>query len=699
MGKLIRVVVYVLGGVVLLLVAAAIILPLVVNPDQFKDEIAAAVQSHTGRTLDIEGDIDLSVFPWLGLDIGHTSLSNAKGFSDRPFVSVDEVQIRVKLLPLLSRKLVMDTVELHGLKLSLETDPKGRTNWQDLGAGAKEEQAAPAEEQQAASQKTPSAAGLAALTIGGVEISDADVLWDDRKSGSRYQIEGLSLKTGAIRPGKAVPFELKMALESKQPQISGPLSFAGVVLLSEDSRFIQVSKAVLRTELSGEGLPGGELQSQLGFNATLNLGTEQLELSQIALEALGLKVEGYVNGSALFGDARFDGELRLPEFVPREVIQALGQPLPEVSDPAVLGKADASLKFKATLDSANLTALQARLDDSHLKGTLAVKHFARPAVRFDLALDGIDVDRYLPPPSDEPVAATPTAAAAAGAQMIPVETLRALDVDGKLTIGKLKVMKLHSSDILVKVVAKDGVLRLQPVQAKLYQGQYQGDIRIDARGKQPKIALNDRLEGVQVGPLLKDMTGQDRLSGKTRASARLSMSGQTPDDFKKTLDGKLSFAFTDGAVKGINLAAMIRKAQAKLNGQPAPAESGPNQTDFSSLTGTATVRRGVIHNTDLLAQSPLLRVHGEGDIDLPQEKLDYLVTAKIVGSLEGQGGKSMTDLRGIEIPVEIAGTFAKPEYKVRLDQALREKAEKKIKKKIEQKLEKNFGDQLKGLFR
>ena len=201
-----------------------------------------------------------------------------------------------------------------------------------------------------------------------------------------------------------------------------------------------------------------------------------------------------------------------------------------------------------------------------------------------------------------------------------------------------------------------------------------------------------------------DMVVVPDLTGMTQASANLVTSGQTPDDFKKTLNGKITFAFTDGAVKGFNLAAMIRKAQAQINGQPPPAETGPNQTDFSEITGTANVTNGIVSNRDLMAKSPLLRVEGTGDVDLPQESLDYLVTAKVVRSLEGQGGKGVTDLKGVEIPVQLSGTFAEPKYKIRLDKALQESAEKKVEKKLGKELEKrgldsDQVDKLKGLFR
>jgi len=218
--------------------------------------------------------------------------------------------------------------------------------------------------------------------------------------------------------------------------------------------------------------------------------------------------------------------------------------------------------------------------------------------------------------------------------------------------------------------------------------------------------MNETLAAVQVGPLLKDLTGKDSLTGRTQASANLVTSGQTPEDFKKTLNGKVSFAFTEGAVKGFNLAAMIRKAQARINGQPPPAETGPNQTDFSEITGTASVTNGIVRNRDLMAKSPLLRVEGTGDIDLPQESLDYLVTAKVVGSLKGQGGKELTDVKGVPIPIQLSGTFTEPKYKIRLDKALKASAEKKVKKKLDKKLGKELEkrglgdqvDQLKGLF-
>jgi AsmA protein len=702
MRKFIRILVWLVGILVALIVVAAVVLPLVVDPNDYKDDIAAAVQAGTGRKLTIEGDLGLSVFPWLALEIGPTRLANAEGFSGRPFAAVRKASIRIKLLPLLRKQVEMDTVVLDGLQVSLETRDDGRTNWADLTARAGAE---PEPEPQAETQEAAPDGGLAlaGLAIGGVEISDADVLYDDRQAGSRYQVEGLNLSTGAIAPGAKVPVELSLRLAVAEPPVQGPLNFTGQVTLSGDRQTLTLAQAELKTDLTGDGLPGGAFASRLGFDATLDLATGGLQIPKLVAELLGLTLEASVTGRQLFTEPAINADVEVAPFAPRKLVEALGQPLPEVADKEVLGKADASLKLAATADSAQVSDLLVQLDDSTLKGSAAVSQFARPAVRFDLSLDGIDVDRYLPPPADEPPApapapVTPAAAVAAGAELFPVETLRSLNVAGSLTVDKLKVSGLSISDLLMKLAAKGGQLRVHPAQARLYQGSYAGDMRLDVRGARPKISLDERLDGIQIGPLLKDLQGKDRLTGATRARATLTATGQTPEALKQSLGGNIDFAFTDGAVKGFNLAALIRTASARLKGETPPADQGPDQTDFSELTGTASVTGGVISNNDLEAKSPLLRVQGKGQVDLNREALDYLLTAKVVGSLKGQGGKELDELTGVPIPVQITGSFDKPKYKVRLDKALKESAEEKVKEKLEKKLEKKFGDQFKGLF-
>jgi len=704
MGKLLKVVIGLIALAAALIIALALVLPFIIDPNDFKSRIADAVQENTGRALNIDGDISLSVFPWLGLEIGPTRLSNAPGFGEQPMASMQRVQVRVKLLPLLHKQLEMDTVRLSGLNLQLGRDAGGRSNWDDLLAK-------PGEKTPAGAEHPGGNAGspLAGLAIGGVEVSDARVLWDDRSTGSRYELSELSFTTGAIDPGKPFDLDLHFGVNATKPAIAGRTDLSGRILIAESLRAVNFDDAELKLDLTGEGVPGGKLRLSLATAVAVDLERQTLEMPKLALETLGLSISGKASGTGIGGaDPRLKGTLEVAEFVPLDVIKALGQKPPNTADASVLGKAGAALQWEASGKHAEATALQFQLDDTHVTGRLRVDDFASPALDFAVQADQIDLDRYLPPREKESAAApaSPGGAAAGTVEALPVETLRGLNLAGTVKLGALKAYNLRSSNIEFTLKSRDGLLRIHPAVAGLYQGQYSGDVSLDVRGKTPQLSLNEHVKGVQVGPLLKDLSGDDKLSGTGNVDVRLQGSGATPEALRGTLNGNAAFSFTNGRVKGVNIATLLRSAQARLQGQPPPPDDQPNETDFTELMGTATVTDGIVRNNDLSAKSPLLRISGEGQVSLPAETIDYLLTTKIVGSLKGQGGKGLDELKGVAIPVRISGTFSKPSYTPDLAAALgdvaREKAKEKIEKKTQKLLKDKLGDDtkqlLKGLF-
>jgi len=700
MGKLLKVLLYGIGGIVVLLVIAAVVIPMVIDPNDYKGQITQVVKDRTGRDLTIGGDIALSIFPWLALDIAEVDFSNAPGFGDDPFARVKQVSVGIKLLPLLRKQVEMSTLELDGLSLSLARKTDGTTNWDDLVAA--EAPAQPATETEA---ESGSGMPLAALAIGGVEIVDAQLLWDDQQSGARYEVSDLDLTLGEIAPGSPVDFNLAAQFISAAPPVKSVIELGGVVSISDDLQQISVRDFSAGVNATGESLPGGELAAELKSRLSIDLQKQTLDLPELVLNAMGITFRGDAAGTGITGDApRFTGNLSVDEFAPRDVMQALAMELPDVSDPDVLGKADMQLAFAAGLNDVKVSSILLHLDDSTIDGNAAVQNFASPVIRFAFALDEIDVDRYLPPQT-EGVAPTPAEAAAGGATALPVDTLRALNLDGSLKIGKLKAYQLRSSDITVQIKAKDGLLRVHPASANMYEGSYKGDVSLDVRQDKARISMDESLQGIQAGPLLKDLTGDDKLRGTGNVSAKLNAIGVTPDEFRKTLNGNAAFSFTDGALKGVNIISLIRKAKSAVKGKPRPAQEGADETEFTELSGSAKITNGLIRNDDLTAMSPLLRVGGAGTADLVSEKIDYLVTTKIVGSLEGQGGKELGELKGVEIPVRVTGTFSAPSYKVDLQKVLEGEAKQKIEKhtdKLEEKLQKKLGDdvgdKLKGLF-
>lgn len=711
MSKILRMFGILVALLAVIIVVAALVLPRVIDPNNYRDDIARLVKEKTGRDLTIAGGIGWSVFPWLGVEIGAVRLSNAKGFGEEPFALVDAAQVRVKVLPLLRKEIEMSTVVLDGLQLRLARDKSGRTNWDDL---MKPAAAKPARPEKPAERD--GGLPVAALAIGGVAINDARVLWEDQATGVTQRIEDLDLELGAIEPGRPVDVTLSLSHRGGKPELASQVKLSAVVALAESLKQVTVSDLKLDVDAQGESLPGGRVRADLGAQAALDLDKQTLSLTDLVVNAMGLSLRGQAQGTGIGGDKpQLAGTLKIDEFVPRDVLRTLGQKLPEVSDATVLGKADAAFAFKATADSANLSDLRLRLDDSSVTGSLGISNFAKPATTFNLALDAIDLDRYLPPqkPGEVKAAPTPAEAAAGAAGMLPVDTLRGLNLKGTLKIGKLKAYQMRSTDITVTVAAKDGLVRVHPAGAKMYEGSYSGNVTLDVRGKEPRIAMDEKLAGVQIGPMLTDMTGDARITGKADIAVKLNAAGNDPEAMRRTMNGNASFSFLDGTVKGMNVLGEIRRAYALVRGKPAPAATGtPDQTDFSALTGTAVITNGLVRNDDLLLKSPVMQLAGKGTANLVNEQLDYGVTANLVDVLEGEG-----ELTGRAIPVRITGTFSAPKVGVDMEQVLKQEVKKQIEKKIEeklgiggeaqkeevqkdvqQKLEEKVQDKLKGLF-
>jgi AsmA protein len=766
-----RILVKLIIFIVIIVIAGLIALPFIVDPNDYKQEISDQVEKATGRTLTLDGDIGLSVFPWIALEMGPLSLSNAKGFKTEHFAKVEAAEIRIKLMPLLQKQLEMDTVILDGLVLNLEKDKAGKTNWDDLaGSDTAEKQTKETETK----SSDGSAPALAAISIAGVKLTNANILWADASTSENYSLKNLNLTTDPLVPGEPTAVEMDFDINSVKPQAQAHINLNTKIMVDLENQQFALTGLEFTTQAEGKELPFSkadislngdinadmvkqlisidnlslaikankdkqEIDAKLSANVSSNLANQQttlkavnltalindpalpggkaelnlttdiaadmqqqtLTLSALVLELQDLLINGDINASKLLSDnPNFAGQIDIKPFNLRQLANKLAIELPSMADGSTLELVQVKTIFEGSTKHFNAKQLDVTLDQSKLTGQLAVNNFAKPAINFKLTLDEIDVDRYLPPVSEQekPAAAAPPATtAAAGASELPLETLRQINVKGILDISKLKVSGTHSEKIHLEINAADGLIKLHPMSANLYQGQYQGNVSLDARGKTLKLAINESLKAVQVGPLLKDLSGDDKISGTANAQAKLTGNGATVDQIKQTLTGNGQFSFTNGALKGFNIAESIRKAKAAMKGEKLPASDAPLQTDFSSLTGSFTAKNGVIDNQDLLTMSPLLRINGAGKVDLPKEGIDYLLKVSIVGTTKGQDAADLADLKGLTIPVKITGTFDQPKPTVDIANLLKEQATEEMKAKVADKLEDKLGSDLGGL--
>jgi AsmA protein len=691
MGKLLKVLGWLIGMLVVLIVAAIILVPMFVDLNDHKDRIVLEVKKATGRDLDITGEIGLSVFPRFALKLNGLSLSNAPGFEADKFAAVKHAQVEVDMIPLLFRQVLMaDTLKIEGLVLNLAKSKQGVANWEDMLGKQKE-----TELYEQPTEVDGGDGGMMAFNIGGVTIKDARVVWDDQSTGERYDVANLNLETGKITPGRPVDISFSTALQSRKPQLKGQVELTGQLRVDDEHSMIMLDDMSFKTEVSGEGLPEQGVRGVVLANLRYNQAHDVLDVTEFEMTSGRLALTGALTGLGLTSNPQLKGDLRLLKFSPREWLEAFGLPVPETADPKVLDALELSSQFRAGADEVEFKNLHVKLDQTVVKGELELINLAQPAYFFDLNVDRINLDRYLPPPQEGAPQGQPAKSAGGGnEELFPVEILRQLRIDGKLLIDRLTVNQLHAEAVQVKVRGRDGKLTVDQEIGRFYDGLTKGSVTLDVAGKTPKMNINQSLSRVLTGPLLKDLMGDDKLLGSGSVDLNLTGTGGTVDKIKRTLSGNLSFDFRDGAVKGFNLAKMIRDTKARLSGEAVSLSNEEEQTDFSELSGSATIVNGLVNNQQLLAKSPYLRINGAGKANLLQESLDYTIRPVIVNTPKGQGGQGLEELVGIPIPVRIHGSWSDPQFKIQLAQILEEQQKAKLKEKLDSKVEEKLQEKV-----
>jgi len=694
MGKLLKILLTLTAALALLIIVAAVVIPMFVDPNDFKPQIQSIVKKQTGRELTISGDLELSVFPWIGVATGEMTLSDAPGFDKPYFARIEESNIKVKLLPLLSKKIEISRIVLKGLDLYLAKNNKGITNWDDLIAAKAQEDKQPAQDKSATTPDKPENI-LAALAIGGISIENAHLVWDDQKSGKYTEIKDFNLHTDKLVFDQPVDINLSFAIVDKKTQVTQSVDFSTQLVINDKLELIKLSDLALTSLTSGKDIPNNSLKAVLTADVAIDLPQQTLDIANLKLKSGNLTVTADIKGVHIKDKPSFKGHVNIAEFNLAKLLNQMAIKLPDMSDASALSHVAANFDLSATDKSAALNNLVIKLDDSNIKGSVNIKDFSSKALQFVLNIDALDADRYLPAETKKSRSsspkATPAAVAAAGASLFPVKTLRKQNIQGKLNIGQLKIKKLKMQGVHFNLTAKHGVIKTRQTISHLYQGSYSGATTINVKHKTPAIALSEKLSNIQIGPLMKDFNDTDRMTGLLTASANLNGRGNTADRIKSTLNGSLQFQFKNSVVKGFNIQKMIDNVKSLIKGAPLPTENKNDQTLFSDISGTAKVINGVVHNNDLKAVSSRVLVNGQGTANLATEQLNYKINARVIKRKTAEGPEK---IKGVPLIIKITGTFKKPSYTLDIPAMLLEKNKAKIEKtteKLFQKLDKKLG--------
>ena len=682
MARLLKLLLILIAAVVGIGVLASIALFLFFDPNDFRDDISAGVKAATGRDLVIEGDIDLSVFPWIAVEIGRTRLGNAEGFGDEPFLSFERARLSVRLLPLLLRQEVaVGTASLDSLAVNLQVNKSGKTNWDDLaeGGGSDDE-----------STDDDESGGVDAIDIASISVSNASISYADAQAGSSSSISGLTLETGQIAVGSPFDIDAAFTFESNPGDLAGILSMRGTFLLSE--AMTQVDIAGLNISGTLDGVAADTTDFNFDARAIMiDTSAQRVTLGEMDLGVLGLSMSANVEPFSYAGNPGPKATLTVHEFSLKDLMTTLGEVPPETSDPNALQRVSFSANASVGLESISLSAMQLTLDDTNMTGTLSVPTVPDGKLLFDLGLDSMVLDHYMAPSSED--AASSESDEEANVE-IPVDMIRALNASGNFKMDQATLSGIVFENLELGLNSTNGKLRLHPITAEVFDGAYKGDVSVDTSGNEPVISVNENIVDVQLSSLAKAMYGVDNISGSINGSFVLSGAGADMDAIRQDLDGNVSFVLADGEWRGTDVWYELRKARAKLKQETPPEPRLPARTEFSSVAASGVVTDGVLQNNDFLAELPFLRLTGAGKVDFVQASIDYSMEARVVESPEFAGEVSAGEIRdftSLVIPLKVYGPLSSPTIVPDVEAIIRREVEKEIEKQKDALIDKLLG--------
>jgi len=590
---------------VVLLVVVVLALPFLLPTSVYKEQIIEQTRLATGRTLTIDGDLNISIWPALGVEVHKVRFANVEGAAEADMATMDSLVVGAELWPLLSGALKVTEIRLVNPVINLEIDKNGRGNWLFEPQGAPPPGAGD-------QPPPPSQSSSADFSFRDVTLAGGVLTYRDQRDGTSQRVEAINANV-------------------KLPSLDEPLIFDGGLTWNKEAVTIATTVANPRA------------------------------LSTGGKSALKAKIEGEVMNAAFDGEvdaktSAVTGKIDFATASARRLAAWAGVELPKVK-----GFGAMKLAGDLSADGGRIAFKETKLslDGMNGSGNLSLDATkTRPYVKGDFTLDRLDLNPYMsagggsgpaggggggmPKWSDAPIDFSP---------------LTFVDADFDFAVNALAVGGLKIGRSALSIGLSGGKMRANLKQLALYGGNGTGVIALDGSGATPVIGLDLNVSGVQGAPFLTDLAGFNRLEGTGSIVAKVTAAGKSQRAWMKSLGGNARIKFVDGAIKGVNLAEIARTIQSVLTGS---AVGGAAKTDFAELSGSFVIRNGVAANKDLKLLNPFVRLNGAGIIDLGNQTLDYKVEPKAVSSIKGQGGRD--GLSGIGIPFRIRGPWSNPSY-------------------------------------
>ncbi len=639
------------AGLLLLIVIAVAGFLYTFDANDYKEELADIAETMTGRPIGIAGDIDISLYPWIGIRIEQLTVENPPGFSKATFATIGEFDVKIEIMPLLEKRLNVEKLVLRRAVINFESNAAGESNWSDFTSASESDELS-----------------LSGFTIGGVELTDSNISWLDVSTGKRFKVSKMNLVTEAVIKGQPLPITFKARVQSNQPEWQASVFAKTSLEFDDNSPVFKANKLKLVVKAL---LPSSDLEKitvAMVTEGEINVQTRTAKLSKVRLGVLGLKMTGELNVENIFSTPVIHGPLKVKSFEAQTLAERFKIDMPQMVNDQSLRNISLKTSFRTDFDSIYLDDIIASVDESSVNGFIRISDFHQPVISYDLDVDSINLHDY-------------TIADSVSGQsewLLPLDLIRSSELAGTLNVKTLTVhddIELKDFHFVSRI--KDGIIEAEPVTMLVGDSDVEATMRLDARNiPEGLIAINANNvdSAASINPLLKTIMGKEALvfEGLLNVNANLQVTGESVTKLKRSASGTVKIDMNDLLVQGIDLDHASRTVVVDYANKNSfrtrksfVTEYRPaRKTEFSSLSATFKVTNGKWINDDLLLVSEKVNVTGSGSIDFINRKLNYRPVIDV-------NVKSRIDIRDKlrDHPMEYHayGTFENLSYKFNID--------------------------------
>ena len=739
MARAIKIFLIVIAALVVLLAATVFVVTQVIDPNDFKPQIREQAMTQANLDLEIPGDLAWQFWPSLGVSLGRTEARIA-GEEDL-FAGINSASVGVAVWPLLFGQVEMDGVTLDGLEVNLVETADG-ANWEKIGPqdGA-EEETAPTEEEQ------PGESGGMdiPLTIPSVAITDGKIRYRNTTDGTDIRVEHFNFNAQDVSLEEPFPMQMSLRYQD-QSDMRVDLNLGTTLAADLENNHFVLDPMTLDADIAG--MTTNPVSVHLEQKLDVNLDEDRAQVTDLLLEAAGTRTTGNATVTGLTGEMKVAGQINTEPFDANKALEAIGEEPIATRDDNALSKVALSATLDGPANSVMVNPLKVTLDSSTLTGTAGLENLESGKIVFDLNLDKITLDGYLPPQSgEEDSAAASGAGGGTGgkeggttqlseAELIPVDSLRPLLLDGSLKIGELNYDTIQASNIVFNVDAKDGVLRLTKASGDTLQGGFNASGRLDVSGNTPRISFKQNVSSMQLQPVVAMALDKDLAKGIFSMDLDFSASGNSEKALVNSAKGNASMNLADGTVRGLNLyGTLVGGVNDMLGRFQGLSALIPNQesgklpaalsedTKIIDLTTKASLNQQVANLDSLEAKLDKGTLSGNGWMNMLTQEFDLKIgmqspelggskyledvtwPLRCQGCLAGSPAKWCgPDREGFaKIAQQAATNAAKGKLKEKLGidaegDTTEEVLKNAAKQKAEEKIKEEMGDKLKGFF-